>query len=281
MVPTRLDRLATFFAARRLSRRQALVQGSAGLAAGTLAATGLRAAAGVGAAQDATPAARAGKGEHDPAFLFVQSFQSGTIAPKEGADETYTLTLDQGLGQTVYFSDRPERIVGTNPTATFLERFPFGADNPPNAAPVLEAGPDETDVVVLELTSPAYDDATHTATYAAKVLAEYEQRGVTFQEAPKGAGEVPAQFGAAALFIDDCPDWPMNCYTLNRNNNVQTYLGQAKVGTCGWSDRLCCAPCECNYDQVCKSTYPDCGDDGLDSICAGHLESMTLGICNC
>ncbi len=48
-------------------------------------------------------------------MLFVQSFQSGSIAPVDGAEGRYTVTLEQGLGQTIYFSDRPERIVGTEP----------------------------------------------------------------------------------------------------------------------------------------------------------------------
>ena len=47
-------------------------------------------------------------GEKIP-YLFVQSFEGGSIAPKDGEDGTYTLTLEHGLGQTLYFADRPPR----------------------------------------------------------------------------------------------------------------------------------------------------------------------------
>ncbi len=206
MDATRIDAIARLFAARRLSRRQALAGGGAGLAAGALAATTR--------AQEATPGPAAGAGAKT-AFLFVQSFQSGSFAPKDGAEDAYTLTLEQGLGQTVYFSDRPERIVGATPTADFLKGMPFGPDNPPNAALVFEATPGDTDVVVLELTEPTYDEATKTATYDATVLADFEKLGIAFQEAPKGAGALHPSFGAASLFIDDCPNDFIRCTRLN------------------------------------------------------------------
>jgi predicted ATPase len=107
--------------------------------------------------------------------------------------------------------NRPD---GATPTPDFLQGMPFGPDNPPNAALVLEAAPGDTDVVVLELTDPAYDEATHTATYAAKVLSDYQKLGIAFQEEPKGASEGHASFGAASLFIDDCPDLT-KCATLD------------------------------------------------------------------
>src|SRR5262245_48678681 len=81
-------------------------------------------------AQDATPAAW--DGEKVP-YLFVQSFEGGSIAPKAGEAGTYTVTLDHGLGQTLYFGDRPSRGVGAVPTPQFLEALGFPDDNPPNA----------------------------------------------------------------------------------------------------------------------------------------------------
>ena len=78
-------------------------------------------------------------------FLFVQSFRSGSVAPKEGEDGRYTLTLEQGLGQTIYFANRPAREVGTVPTPEFLEGLGFDPDNPPNAALVISDGAGTTD----------------------------------------------------------------------------------------------------------------------------------------
>ncbi len=64
-----------------------------------LAAVGLAAHTGTpAAAQEATPAA--GAAGEKVQYLFVQSFQSGSLAPKAGEDGTFTLTLEQGLGQT-------------------------------------------------------------------------------------------------------------------------------------------------------------------------------------
>jgi hypothetical protein len=51
-------------------------------------------------------------------------------------------------------ADRRERIYGAAPTPTFLQGLGFMPDNPPNAALVMDASPDDTDVVVLELTAP-------------------------------------------------------------------------------------------------------------------------------
>ncbi len=66
-------------------------------------------------AQEATPAATT-DGEKIP-YLFVQSFEGGSIAPKAAQDGTYTMTLEHGLGQTLYFADRPSRDVGAVPTS--------------------------------------------------------------------------------------------------------------------------------------------------------------------
>jgi hypothetical protein len=236
MATSRLDTIARLFASRR--------------------------AAQASAAHQATPPAW--DGEKVP-YLFVQSFESGTFALKAGSTDAFTLTLDHGLGQTIYFSDRPERVVGATPTGTFLARFPFGAADPPNAALVLETAPGDTDVVVVELTSPAYDAATRTATYDAKVLSDYEKLGMTFRERPEGPGEVHAEFGAASLFIDDCPNGTIYCL---RGPARYTFDGSA--GFCWNWGRACCEPCagtdywtqQCNIhegrgvcDGECTVTY--------------------------
>ena len=258
MEPNQFDRISQFFATRRLSRRHALRHTGTGLAVAGLAAAGLRSAD----AQDATPAAGGTKGENDPTFLFVQSFQSGSLSPKDGADGAFTLTLDQGLGQTIFFSDRPDRVVGSAPTATFLAQFPFGEDNPPNAALVVETAPGETDIVVVELTSPQYDEASRTATYEARVLADYQELGTIFQEEPKGADEVPAQFGAASLFIDDCADAnPLECLA-----DCGTVAGDLGLHGMCWSwSAFRCLPCGDGFDgtaATCNQKYP--------SVCKGQ-----------
>jgi hypothetical protein len=203
----RFDSIAKLFADRRLSRRRALAHGGAGLAATGLAAAGLAATT---RAHDATPGPPATAGKTQ--FLFVQSFQQGSIAPKAGADGTYTLTLAHGLGRTIYFTDRPERVVGTSPTPAFLKALGFTAANPPNAALVVEAAPGDEDIAVVELFTPRYEEATHTATYDVQVLQQWERTlAMGFSEQPTALAQLHPTFGAAHLFIDDCPDGDLIC----------------------------------------------------------------------
>jgi hypothetical protein len=266
MEPTRFDRIATLFAERRLTRRRAVQHGTAGLAAMGLAA-GLR----TSAAQDATPvtdASPAASGETDKTeFLFVQSFESGEIAPKDGADGMYTVTLQHGLGQTLYFSDRPERIVGATPTQQFLDGFDFSSNNPPNAALVIGSDDGETDIAVIELTNPTYDEASSTATYDVSVLENYaSELDMQFQEAPADFAAVASSFGTAHLFIDDaCDDSEVFC----RHWNDDGYIIEPDDPSLGvhamcW-DQLAaiCLPCDSiALGQTCGIQFPDfCTDD--------------------
>src|SRR5579884_804569 len=168
----RFDQISKLFAARRLSRRRALQAGSGGLAAGLLGAAGLDAAAqGTPAATPSgTPSAAAVEASKPTTFMFVQSFTAGSLAPQSGQPNRFTLTLRGGLEQTVYFSDRPERLFGLAPTDQFLKGLGFTPANPPNAALVAHRGPGRTELVVLELFDPHFDASSETLTYAVQVL---------------------------------------------------------------------------------------------------------------
>lgn len=259
----RFEMISKLFAQRRLSRRRAMQHGAAGLAAAGLTVAGLKAAA----AQDGTPAAVAspaagGEGTKTE-FLFVQSFEGGSIAPKDGAEGAYTLTLQHGLGQTIYFSDRPERIVGAAPTPRFLEGLGFSPDNPPNAALVVETADGGVDIAVVELTNPSYDESSFTATYDATVLQNYDREaGLQFQEATTDLAAVAASFGSAHLFIDDCPDTAVNCYVGIRE------LGTAGVsGTCwSWDDWQCHLCDQAALNDRCNELYPDCEKQCVASV---------------
>ena len=159
----RFDRVTTAFAS-RFSRRNALKGSGLGLGVAALGAAGLRHAA---VAQDA-PATPGGspvaidrtdhlglpEGERTY-FMFVQTAQSGTWAEKAGEEGVYTLTLTGVPAQTVYFSDRPQRIVGTQSTTEFYDALGFTPENPPNAALVTQTDAGE-DVLVIELFNPVY-----------------------------------------------------------------------------------------------------------------------------
>jgi hypothetical protein len=263
MDATRIDRIAKHFADRRLSRRRVLRRGGAGIAAGALATGSVRQAT----AQDAAPAETETPGQ-TKRFLFVQSFQSGSVTPKEGVEGTFTLTLEQELGQTIYFSDRPERIVGATPTARFLGSLGFSPDNPPNAALVAEVGPGDEVIAVVELFDPAYDEAARRLAYDARPLQDWENRlDVGFDEAPADLAQLAPRFGAAHLFIDDCPDGDITCEA----NGLQhgRISNDEHCGYCyNWGAGNCypCCPNKDSYEEsvvywtnVCNQRFAGCG----------------------
>ncbi len=152
----------------------------------------------------------------DAAFLFVQSgFSSGTFELHDG--ETYLLTLKDAPEQTIFFSDRPKRIVGTTQTDQFLAELGFDPADPPNAALVIALDDGTTDTLVLELLDSAYDKVSATLTYWVTVLEGYDSTQETeagFEEQPLTAAEVPATFRQCSLFIDSmlgCSPWDPRC----------------------------------------------------------------------
>ena len=114
--------------------------------------------------------------------MFVQ------IAPGVTSDGA-TLTLRGVAPATLYFSDRPQRVVGHMATADFEELWDEGDNSfeadPPNAVlSYLEPGDDLPNCAVVVLTEPRLDGDT--LSYAIAVL--------------KGA--VASQAGPVTLFID-------------------------------------------------------------------------------
>lgn len=122
--------------------------------------------------------------EKDVQLLFVQTAHS-----MQADTDAKALRL-VGIGaQTVYFSDRPERVAGHIPVAKFVQGWTTGEDsfanNPPNATlSVYMDETEENDLVVVELFDPTIDGQD--VTYRYEVL----------------DGVMPASGGASALFID-------------------------------------------------------------------------------
>ena len=115
----------------------------------------------------------------DAEYLFVQNASSGSFDGK-------VLTLE-GVGSTLFFTDRPNRIVGHVDTARLIKEVSTGPgsfkESPPNATISIldEKGVTNAVVVLLE---PKFDG--HTIAYPVKVL----------------DGKIPASFKTASLFID-------------------------------------------------------------------------------
>jgi len=126
--------------------------------------------------------------------MFVQSAQK--IDYKNGV-----MTLYGVPEQTVFFTDRPNRVMGNLPTTAFTAKWttdtgPNGfAKNPPNAAvSVFEPGGVKT--AIVELTNPRLDG--NNLSYDVKVL----------------QGIPGAQAAAGVVFIDSfgLPSWASNAF---------------------------------------------------------------------
>lgn len=150
-----------------------------------------------GDAREATPA----NGE-PVELLFVQVCESGTAEPVDGEDGLFTLRLVHGVRQTLYFSDRPERIAGVIDTASFMEELNAIASDPPNAALVFQSSDGAPlQLAAVELTEPALDEAG-AVTYRARILDPVAEGGLTTDDASRFVEMLPSIFGRATLFID-------------------------------------------------------------------------------
>ena len=113
-------------------------------------------------------------------LLFVQSADSVTLADN-------VLKLEGVSPATIYFSDRPERITGHEPTEDFVAEWAVGDDSfessPPNATLSILIGPEPQEIVMV-LKSPKLEK--NVLTYQVEVL----------DGAKKASGD------AASLFID-------------------------------------------------------------------------------
>ncbi len=121
-----------------------------------------------------------------PQLMFVQSADDLKVDPAKS-----TFRLVKVNQQTMYFSDRPQRIVGHIKMADYLQEWTtkagkdnFGADSPNATLSVFEPGKPENTIVVVTLTHPVVDGAD--LVYSYKVL----------------NGTMPANGGPTALFID-------------------------------------------------------------------------------
>ncbi len=125
---------------------------------------------------------------------------------------------------------------------------------------------------MVELFTPAYDDASHTATYEVAVLAEWENAlGVGLTQTPADLAAFGPEFGAAHLFIDDCSNQIIYCATdLGFGDN----LGNLDPQPYCWDDSgLGCSPCvgdQAYWDEWCNQAFAACnGNCGANSYSWG------------
>jgi len=255
----RFDTFTKWFARGRLSRRTVV---SVSAAAVVLT---VRGAPPAGAQTPvASPVAHAGAME----FLAVQRFGAATLAPDSREAGAYTLTLSQGSDQTLYFSDRPERVVGIESIQHFLLTFGFNLSDPPNAALVVQP-PDSPRsqrqaIYVVELRSGRYDSAKRQLTYEVDMLDDPSAVRLTLSEMPRAAPKQALTFGPGALFIDSgsaaqsigCDDHDIACYTGTGGSSCQEVGSLGQKGFCLPG----CTPCDgwSHFDDECNATFAAC-----------------------
>ena len=136
--------------------------------------------------------------------MFVQ------LAKGVTTDES-SMTLVGASPSTLYFSDRPERVVGHMTTQQFVDHWNDGPDSfasdPPNAV-LSFAEPDDSTLsdVVVVLRDPTIQDDL--VTYAIDVL----------------EGDLPLKAGACTLFIDPLgrPLSPVSAAGMHRRGRRRT-----------------------------------------------------------
>jgi hypothetical protein len=140
-------------------------------------------------------------------YIFLQEGTNGSFV-KDGSGN-YTLTITGVIPYTVYFSDRPARDAGFAQMKQFLNEFNFDPRDPPNAAVMLRDGEEDSDMIVVELTMPQYDETNSTLIYTASILNDYEFKSEWAKDLLSRAdSSIPETFGAVSLVIDDYPYYP-------------------------------------------------------------------------
>lgn len=134
-----------------------------------------------------------------PTFLYVQTARSGTLSSEQEGGKR-TLKLYDASPVTTYFSERPNRVTGHEPTEEFISKWGEGgdgfADSPPNAALDI-IGENSQTISIIELISAKYDASTKVLEYEIIILDD---------------GNIPQSFGKAALFIDSTyKDYQCGC----------------------------------------------------------------------
>lgn len=208
--------------------------------------------------------------DKDSMTLFVQIARSGSMVPI-GADR-YSITLEDVAPVTIHFTDRPNREVGATLNAAFLRGLGFPEGNPPNAALVASTA-EGTEIVVVELFDPQYDEPARRLRYTAALLTNEDDS----TPAVFGSSRVPASFDHASLLIDDCSSALVQCF--DANGNLLSGEDPVEMALCWRADKTNCALCgnaqppELYGDFTCDYTADWCRDNGWPTTASATFSS--------
>lgn len=197
-------------------------------------------------------------------FMFVQTARKGMLIPIPGEDQSYRLILKDVNPDTIYFSDRPERISGATANDKFIGGYNFDKSNPPNAAIVLSPqDSDKENILVVELTNPQYDQDLKTLSYTARVLSASNNKNLKHWTSRMQSTVPQGAFSDISLFIDDCPDGPIHCYGTYQcsGGGEDEQCCRVECGTIGHNVGYCwnwlslsCQPCQSYSGDLCNGT---------------------------
>ena len=181
-------------------------------------------------------------GDAEPQWLFALTTTSGSI--RHDSDDEFTLTIhDSESARSIAFTDRPDRLVAHYSFVELLKNWDaFFADDPPNAALVMEDDRGSISTVVVELSDPQVTDDV--LTFSAR---DIESESADFFTPDVDASPTPladVEFTNASLFIDQLvcfggwlPD-PAHCWDDGNPPPPPTTPSRSCWG--GWFGDLYC-----------------------------------------
>lgn len=195
-------------------------------------------------------------------MMFVQNADSGSLQKLKGEEGIYVLKLEGVSAETIAFSDRPARVVVPIPTDKLLKSRLFRSKDAPNAAIEILGADEGADVMVVVLSTPAYDAEKGTLQYIVRPLKEPKHGRVVFNK--RHDRSLPETFGPVALFIDSlglsCSDGTYQC--CKGKWSWSEYCGDITGVPCCWHwTEAKCDPCDgVDLEKRCKKKYgEDCG----------------------
>jgi hypothetical protein len=172
----------------------------------------------------------------EPQKLFALDAKQGALAPLAGKPDMYRLVLEGVRARAIYFTDRPEREVGTVAVRPMLRRL-FANDSPaPNAAVNASAAKRGQLLMGIEISGWHYDAGHRKLTLR---ILHLPQGGRTIGHVREDV-VLPRSFRDVSVFIDDCcsvvaPATAFNTgifpFTLSINNGPQVEVRGASRET--------------------------------------------------
>jgi hypothetical protein len=161
--------------------------------------------------------------------LFVQTANAGQLS--QNGDGTMALHL-VGADSTIWFTDRPARMTGSEDTAALVQAWGVGphsfAKEPPNAVMQAQQNGARHDLPA-ELTNPRFA-AGGTLDYTLRVLPQGPGSDKTKGAVPPLA---PGALGSATVFIDDATQ--PSCWVLWSMTNINSGINAGLTGINGGS----------------------------------------------